>query len=210
MNKTVLLLGAGLLLPLSALAGPSYNYIQGDYIIDGDAEISGAGSEGYDGWSAKFSGEVLPHLIVQGQHSEIDIDNTDEEQDFNSIAVGGYLSAFSNNQSSVDVYGTVSYELLNDAVDASGYGFTLGLRMLPIKYLEINPFVSYVDYGQIENTGGIDADLDGLRYGVELIGNINERLGITASYRQTQLEVSPGNVDVEFNDEFLVGLRLNL
>lgn len=215
MKKTSLLLGAGLFLPLAAFAGPSYNYIQGDYIIDGDAETQNTlSSDHYDGWNAQFSGELLPHLIVQAQHAQLDISNGVGDQDISSIAVGGYLSSATGNGGSIDAYGTISYELLNDTVDASGYGVNIGLRLLPVKFIEVNPFVSYVDYGQLENIGGARADLDGIRYGVEFIGNITQCLGITASYRQTELNLdSPGlvdNFDVELNDEFRVGIRLYL
>ena len=215
MNKTTLLLGASLFLPLAAFAGPSYNYIQGDYVVDGELEIEGAGSTDFDGWNVKFSGAILPHLFIQGEHTELDIDNISDDQDFTSLAIGGNFSALpSNSPMQLDVFGTVSYELLNDAVDADGYGVTVGLRFLPIERIEISPFVGYVDYGQIENFGPPRADLDGLRYGVEAIVKLIDCLALTASYRQSELEVDfdgpGGSGDLDFSDQVRVGLRLYL
>lgn len=210
MKKTSLLLGASLLLPVVAFAAPNYNYIQGDYIIDGDLETAiGQSSDHYDGWNAKFSGALLPHVLVQGEHREIEINNGNGDQDFTSIAVGGFLGL----SDEFDAFGTVGYELLNDEVDASGYSVNLGLRALPSKHFEISPFVGWVDYGQIENVGGAEAELSGLRYGVEMIFSVTDCLGITASYRQTELNLDTAgrdNIDVEFNDEFRIGVRLYL
>ena len=220
MKKTSLLLGASLLLPVVAFAAPNYNYIQGDYIIDGDLETAiGQSSDHYDGWNAKFSGALLPHVLVQGEHREIEINNGNGDQDFTSIAVGGFLGL----SDEFDAFGTVGYELLNDEVDASGYSVNLGLRILPSKHFEISPFVGWVDYGQLENVQDDpnfeNADLSGLRYGVEMIFSVTDCLGITASYRQTELNLdnvnlgaagNRDNIDVEFNDEFRIGVRLYL
>lgn len=211
MNKMLLTLGAGMLLPMAAVAGPSYNYIQADYVADGSIEPEGDQNSDYNGYAVKFSGALTPNVFLQGSHEALDIDGAEADLDINAIRLGGNGSIIDNGRSSLDIYGAVSYELLNDALDANGFGVDVGLRYLPIEQIEIRPFVGYVDYGELDNTGSVDVDMDGLRYGLELVGQVYRNVSVTASYRQRNFELTgDGNADLDFSDEIRVGLRVDL
>lgn len=212
MNKTALILGASLLLPLAAIASPNYNYIEGGYVIDGDNAIQARASNHYDGYFVNFSGAILPHLFIRGSHSEYDISNGFGGQDFSSLGIGGNFALPVQGFYAFDGYGVVSYELANDNLDGDGGGVTLGIRALPVEQFEINPFVSYVNYGQLDTTFN-HGDLQGLKYGVNFIVNVTKCIGLTASYQQSELNLNArgaSSYDYEFNDEFRVGMRINL
>lgn len=213
MKKIATILGASLLLPASAFAAsPNYNYIEGGYVIDGANAIQNTARNHYDGYYINFSGAILDNLFVQGSHAEYDVTNGFVGQDFTSLGVGTNIALPVAGFYAFDGYGMLSYELANDGLDGDGGGVTLGIRALPVEQFEINPFVKYVNYGQLD-TGTPSADLAGIAYGVNFIVNVTKHVGLTASYQQTELNLDPkggSNVDYEFNNEFRVGMRINL
>ncbi|MDN5862434.1 MAG: hypothetical protein L0H19_03200 [Salinisphaera sp.] len=197
-KKTVFPLAVGLLLPLSALAAqqPQYSYLQGDFVVNGEVDV-GPANEDYDGWELGGSVGLTPQLFVAGEYSNLEVDssNDDVERSYVGLGLHGPLTTTAQ---PTDVYAMVSYERLDfGSEDADGFGLSAGLRWLPLPQAEVNPYVGYVDYGDI---GSID--LNGLRLGVKGLYKITDQVALLAGYQTMQLE------DLDLEEEITLGARV--
>ncbi|MDT0619760.1 hypothetical protein RM531_14880 [Salinisphaera sp. P385] len=224
MKTSVTLLTTALLAsPLTVLAAQSdYTYIEGDFIATGEGELEGnfnntpigvRGEEDYDGFGFKGSIDITPNLFIESAYDDIEVDDGDSEFEFLSGGLG-LRTAIGNNANPLDLYGVVTYEsvdgrLLGADFEADGYGITGGLRWQASPQLEINPYISHLDYGEIDDS---DADLDGLRFGVDGVFNVNDVFALTAGYRMTKLEAedSTGSIDLDLENEIRLGGRIYL
>lgn len=218
MKKAVIAIGAGLL-PLAAVAAPNdqpgapgYTYLQGDYVLDGDA---GGVDSDYDGYGVEGSLTITRHVFVNAKYDWLDVDSRGLDANRGSVGVGlnDFYDYGGADGTGIGYYGQVSYERLSlddvggsgDA-DANGYGADAGLRWMVHPRIEINPHVGWVDYGDVEDDLDL-GDADGMRYGVRALGYVTDDLALTAEYRASDVETD--RRDIGFDNEFRVGARVN-
>ncbi|MES1940835.1 porin family outer membrane protein [Salinisphaera sp. T5B8] len=217
MNKTLLALSVSLV-PMVGIAAPNdtpgapdYSYVQGDWIVDGDAHGTG---HDYDGYGIEGSVAITPNVYVNGRYDWVDVDSSAFDANRTSIGVGAndFYDFGRGDGTGVGYYGQVSFERLNlddlpgsnDDADANGYGADVGLRWMVDPRIEINPHVGWVDYGDLGSGLG---DADGVRYGVRALGYVNDALALTADFRASDIETS--RRDIGFDNEIRVGARVN-
>jgi len=216
MKRIALVMGAALAWPLAANADISYDYIQVDWIADG--EIDGAvGSADYDGFAIEGSALLHPNVFVTGKANFTDVDSGSVglgggsvDVSVDTLSIGpGLRMPLATGQSALDLYGTVTYEEMDlGGLTSNGFGVDAGLRWQPMPGLEINPNIGYVDYGEFDGT---DLELDGERYGVRGIFNLTDNAAVVVDYRAFRGEASSGgdSGDVDFEDEIHIGARWN-
>lgn len=201
MRKEIsLMLGVALCAPAAALAAsPSYNYLGGDFIVAGEAEVDtpfGSAEEDYDGWDINGSLAITPNVFIQGEYTELEIDGGGDDVELFSGGLG--LNAPLGTATPLDIYGMLTYERIETGDDdTDGLGLTGGLRWLATPRLEVAPYVGYVEY---------DDDVDGSRYGVDAVFSITPQFAVLAGYRSTQLEFDNG-VDLDLENEISLGGR---
>lgn len=203
MRKAALLVGAAFVWPFAANADISYNYLQGDWIADGEIE-SGSAEDDYDGWSLEGSAALTPNVFLSGEYNDMSLDDGD---DFETMTLGvGLKGSLQPTQGNADVYGMISYEDLENGIKADGYGLTAGARWVPTIGIEVNPSIAYVDYGEIDGTS---VDLDGWRYGVRGLFNLTDQLALNAEWRTNKLELEGGgsSADLDLENEIRIGAR---
>ncbi|MES1943183.1 porin family outer membrane protein [Salinisphaera sp. PC39] len=208
MKRIALVMGAALAWPLTANADISYNYVQADWIADGEIDLDtnvpglGNGSDDYDGWSIEASGAVTDNLFLLGEYNDLSFDDAGDA-DLTTLGVG-LRAALNPANGAADVYGMLSYEEFDS--DAEGFGLTGGFRWVPTAGVEINPSVAYVDYGEIDGTS---LDLDGWRYGIRGIFNVTDQVALNAEWRTHNLEADGGgvNADIDLENEIRLGAR---
>ncbi len=217
MKTSVTLLTTTLLAsPLTALAAQSdYTYVDGDFVATGEAETRFGGiqrDEDYDGYGFKGSIDLTPNLFIESAYDELEADNNGGDLQLFSGGLG-LRTAIGDNANPLDLYGVLSYESIEEdsgsSFEADGFGVTGGLRWQAAPTLEINPYASYLDYGSVDNS---NADLDGMRFGVDGVLNLNETFALTAGYRTTKLDLEGpgGKANVDLENEIRVGGRIYL
>ncbi|MCH8543669.1 MAG: hypothetical protein LAT61_08870 [Alcanivorax sp.] len=205
------LAAAGLLHAGAASADLNYNYVQLDYIIDGEA--SGGGSSlDYNGFRVETMMEVAPQFLatVSAAAAKIDVPGAEDSSlNFFSLGGGGYMPLLQGSGPRLDVYGTLTYEEIHFAglPSSGGYGITAGLRWQPTPQMEINPSVGWVDYGSLD-TGTGKIDLDGFRYGVRGLFHATANLAIALDidFQPLDASVSGSSDDLDL-DEIRLGVR---
>ncbi|MDT0634420.1 outer membrane beta-barrel protein [Spectribacter hydrogenooxidans] len=215
-TSATLLTTALLASPLTALAVQSnYTYVEGDFVAHGEAETRFGGfrsEEDYDGYGFKGSIDITPNLFIESSYDELDADNNGGELELFSGGLG-LRAPIGDNANPLDIYGVATYESLEEndgsGIEADGFGVTGGLRWQATPTLEINPYASYLDYGEIDNS---NADLDGMRFGVDGVLNVNETFALTAGYRTTKLDIEGpgGDASLDLENEIRLGGRIYL
>jgi|AntDeeMinimDraft_5_1070356.scaffolds.fasta_scaffold20958_2 hypothetical protein len=223
MRKTAILLGATLLpfgafaAPLGSTAvssdGPSYNYIQGDYIADGD--LRGTNKDYYGG-GVEASAEIAPHVFVNGRYDRLNVQNDQTNVNRGRLGVGvaDFYNYGGKPGTGVGYYGQVSYERLglkdirNGSADATGTGGSvdLGLRWMVDPAVEINPSVGYAKFGRISDGGTSLGKAKGMRYSLRTLGYLTDNVALSAEYAKTDYDISKANID--FDNELRFGARL--
>ena len=215
-RQAVILIGAACV-PFAAMAaptsaeGPSYTYVQGDYIPHG--KVDGADAD-YDGFGLEGSAAIVPHVYVKGRYDRLDVDDSRTDVDRGSLGVGlnDFYDYGGAEGTGIGYYGQVSYERLqfDDVVgsadtSATGYGIDAGLRWMVDPAIEINPNIGYVDYGR--NSGdGVDLGKgDGMRYSLRTLGYLTDNLALSAEYAKTDYDI--GSAGLDFGNEVKVGAR---
>lgn len=227
--------GAALLLaaPFGAMANESdYTYLEARYLVSGDLETklsdgttTLSDNADYDGWNINMALGLTEHVFVRAAYSKLrDESRGDGETTLLSGGVGVRTAAGSEAQPA-DLFAVLSYESIESdssqlSAEAKGFGITAGMRWAPFDSVEISPYVSYLNYGSLDEltvtsnnattkVSTSDTDLDGFQYGVRAVFSINHSLAVTASYRTTKLDVSSstGSADLDANDEISIGLR---
>ena len=201
------------MLPFSALAeSPDYTYLEADYIITGDAESAGM-EDDYDGFELGGSVALTPDFFLAADYSTLSLDESGSDEEFLSLGAGinGPLTTGAN---AVDAYGMLTYENLDEedsSFEADGFGLTGGLRVMATPMFEINPYISYLDYGSVDGApAGANVEMDGWRFGINGLYSVNEQFAVTAGYRTTRLELSAdggGSADLDFESELRLGAR---
>lgn len=211
-KQAIYLAGTLLCWPFLAQAATAlnYNYVQGDFILDGEIEIDtpfGSAEEDYDGWDIKGSVAIVPNVFLEGEYSQLEIDGGGGDIEFLSAGLGANV-ALPNGAAPLDLFGVLSYESIDaDGDDGDGFGITAGIRWLPAQHIEIDAYGGYVDYGNVAGS-----DLDGRRFGIDALFNVTEQIALVAGYRYTELEADGGGaeVDFEFRNEISLGARIYL
>lgn len=196
-----------LMLPLSALAaeGLSYNYFEGNFIVDEQVDLSSRfinGDDDGDGFAVAGSFGLNETWYVNGSYSDSSLDNT--EINNLSLGVGAHTSQWTG---AWDLFGVLSYEDAQVEVDAvvagvrrtaeiddGGFGLAGGLRGSLTDAFELNGQVKYTDVG----------DADGTSFKVGALYKFGTVWAATADYATGDL--GGGDVDVDI-DELRVGLR---
>lgn len=194
-----------LAVPIGAAAGPSYTYLQGERIADGKTELDGTADVRLDGYAAEASFALGERGFFRIDYSGIELNFFETDVDRWGMGFG----AIKRENDHVDLYGMLSYERLEvDSEDGDGYGLTGGMRITPASWLEINPSLGYVNYGEVG-----DFDVSGLRYAFRLVFNATEHLGIVAAFEGTDFNIDQSNVnndpDFDLKKEWRIGARLN-
>lgn len=200
--------------PLSALAAPNYDYIQADWIGSGDFELDEEEAD-YDGWGLEGSTSFGSSSFLLARYSTVDVDRIDLDIDRWSLGLGGHIGS-----ERVDLYGVVSYERIEFDLDGppgvaadddgDGYGLTGGFRIRPAYWVEIDPSVGFVDYGDV---GG--DDLDGFTYSLQTTFYFTDPswLAISLTYRGVDFSVEAEDVtpdpDFDLSDEIVASLRVS-
>lgn len=185
-----------LMLPLSALAaeGVSYNYIEGNYIVDEEVDVSFgglSGSDDGDGFAVGASFALGEMLFVNGNYTDASLDDSGLDLQFLNVGLGAHTSQWTG---AWDLFGVVSYEDVDfDVADEDGFGVAAGLRGMLSDAIELNGQVKYVDI----------SDADGITFKIGGLYKLNN-WGITADYATGDLEGGGFEVDT---DEIRVGLR---
>ena len=216
MKKTAILLGAACV-PFAAMAapttpeGPSYNYVQGDYIPDGNLKAIGPD---YEGYGLEASVDLAPNLYTKGRIERLDADNSRVDVNRGSLGLGlhDFYSYGGADGTGVGYYGQVSYERLelqnvvgNANTTATGVGVDVGLRWMVDPAVEINPNIGYVKYGRNSGDGVSFGKADGMRYSMRALGHITDNVALSAEYAKTDYDISPA--DIDFDNEVRVGAR---
>lgn len=199
-----------LALPVCAWGAPNYNYVQADWIADGKSELSGAKDARFDGVAGEVSFALGEMGFFRIDYSSIELNPVApgiDSLDVDRSAMG--FGLIRDEGDYVDLYGMASFERLEvDSEDTDGYGVTGGMRIVPLSWLEINPSLGYVDYGEIG-----DLDVSGLRYGVRVLVNVTERIGIVGGFEGTDFKIDQENVnddpDYDLKKEWHLGARLS-
>ncbi|WP_423821589.1 hypothetical protein V5738_14745 [Salinisphaera sp. SPP-AMP-43] len=202
--------------------GPGYTYAQGEYIPEGNVDHAGNDVTGYGGdVSIGFATDsAFPiHPILQGGFHRFNLDNSPTGVNEAHVGLGGegFYDYGGAEGTGLGYYGTVNYERLevrdapggyggHDAT-GDGYGISAGLRWMALPQVEINPHATYVDYGKISGNGLDYGSPDGFKYGVQLVGYLDEdqHYALTAGYDRSDLEV--GRNDESLHNVVNVGAR---
>lgn len=219
MKTRIACLGAILLLaaPTIAIADAgAYTYLGGRYILAGDIETRESGSQAesteYTGFTLTGSIGLTETLFITAEYSALEPEWNNGNGEIKLLSGGiGVRIPVGSPSNPADVFGVVSYESIdyttpNSEAEANGYGLTAGIRWAAADHLELSPYITYLDYGEVEQT---NTDLDGLQYGVKGVYSLSHAFAITASYRSTELDFSEpdSTTEVELGGEFSVGLR---
>lgn len=223
MKKTAIFLGAAIL-PFGAFAAqyappadsadaPSYNYVQGDYIPDGDLDNT---RNSYYGGGVEASAEVAPHMFVNGRYDRLNIQNDQTNVNRGRLGVGvqDFYDYGGAPGTGIGYYGQASYERLglkdiqNGTADATGTGagVDLGLRWMVDPAVEINPSIGYAKFGRISHHDTSLGKAKGMRYSLRTLGYLIDNVALSAEYVKTDYDIGQSNID--FDNEVRVGARL--
>lgn len=206
MKRLALFIGTAAIWPFAAQADIDYNYLQADWVADGEVEVDGpfgTAEDDYDGWSIEGATALSPNVFLSGEYNGLSFDSGG---DLDGITAGlGLNGPINTTQGEASLYGMLSYEELDGdgGLDADGYGVTAGARWAPATGIEINPSLAWIDYGDIDGTS---TDLDGWRYGLRGIFNVSDRVALNAEWRTHSLEVG-SNADLDLENEIRLGAR---
>lgn len=204
MHGRIAALALSLAMPVGALAAPNYDYIQADWIAAGELELDESSTD-YDGYGAEASASIGDSAFLTARYDVVTTDEADIDIDRLSLGLGGHVG----NGTTIDLYGVVSFERMEiDSSDGDGFGLTGGIRMTPAAWIEIDPHVGYVDYGEVDGD-----DVDGFRYGVRTTLNLTEQFGVSLTYRGVDFNLQTDDVspdpDFDLSDELILGARFS-
>lgn len=217
MKRAVLIIGAALLWPALAQAELNYNYAQVGYAvgdIDTDPIVreftTNTLEESYSGYVAEASVTILENFLFQGEYSNFSVEGGQGDIRMGRAGLGGHLPL----HDALSVYGTINHEsYATYYADGSGVGASLGLRWQVAEGTELQPFIGYADYGEVESDDGNDqGDLSGWRMGIRATFDITENFAIATDWRTyrfslEQNDVGVSDADIELNEELWFSLR---
>lgn len=189
--------------PLAATAeGLSYNYVQLDWLANGDVEASGPGFNvdgDADGLSLEGVFSFSDMLFVKGGYADIDVDldnGASADGQMLALGVGAHTNRFTGG---VDLYGVVSYlDVESGPDDDSGFGVEIGARTLVSDQIEAYISFSTADIG--------DGETEGFSLGGLYTFAPNWSIGVEYQSGETEFESGPVESEVE-TDAWLLGIR---
>lgn len=215
MKRIMFVLSLGLLWPWAANAEINYNYVQAGHAV-GDLDTNARDIDAsYSGYNLALSGSFLEYFIAQGSYDNTSVEGKQGDIRAASGGVGGRYPLNLGYGEATDVYGTVSYEEFTTYFSqGDGYGATVGLRWQATDTVEVQPSLTYLDYGTVENDGNVEqGDLAGLRYGIGAVFKLSDRFAVNTEWRTHNLTLEPvgggPDADVDLEQELRFGLRYN-
>lgn len=221
MKRAVLITGVALLWPALAQAEVNYNYAQAGYAvgdIDTDTIVreftQHTIEESYSGYTLEASASILENFLFQGEYANFSVEGDQGDIRTGRAGLGGQLPLNLGIGEAASVYGTVNYEEFSTYyADGDGVGATLGLRWQASDITEIQPFIGYVDYGEVESDDGyVQGDLAGWRAGIRATFMVSENFAVSTDWRTIRLSLEQNDVgvadaDIERNEELWFSLR---
>lgn len=218
MIRAVLIIGAAFLWPALVQADFNYDYVQVGY-ADGEVEtgtivrkfVQRPVEAGYNGYTLEASAGFMEHFLFQGEYANFEADGNEGAMILARAGFGGRTSL----TETVDIYGTINHEKFSTyyADGGSGIGATLGLRWQSSDIAEVQPFIGYMDYGDVETeTQPGKNSLDGWRAGVRATFKIYEDFAVSADWRVHGLTLAQdgsavGDADIDLSEEAWLSLR---
>lgn len=216
MKRAVWVVGAALLWPVLAQADFNYNYAQVGY-VEGEIEtgtiarkfVQRPVEDDYNGYALEASTEFKEHFLLQGEYTNFAVSGDEGSMVLGRAGLGAHMAL----SDTVDVYGTLNYETFSTyyADGGSGFGATVGLRWQSSDISEVQPFIGYVDYGDVDTETVPESNsLDGWRAGVRATFKINEDFAVSTDWRIYRLTLAQQNfadADVDLDKEAWLSLR---
>lgn len=197
---------------------PSFNYVQFDYVVSGDSEISGSGapSESFDlqqGFGLQGGFEIGDYVMVMGRHLSLDYEDdvgfgvaeNATLNDLTFIGVGAHFPV----AEMLDLYGAVGFSrptLLNAA--GEGYGLEVGARA-NFEMVTASLWYNMGDTDAKESFGSETLDIDPELLGLDVaISFAPDAPELVLGYVDATHEAKVGsdNIDVDY-DHFSIGVR---
>ncbi len=208
---------AGAISQTAMAEAPSFNYVQFDYVVSGDSEVSSGGlSDSLDlqqGFGLQGGFEVGDYVMVLGRHLSLDYDDdlgfalgeADNAafNDMTFIGVGAHLPV----ADMVDIYGAVGFSRPTFIGFAGeGYGLEVGARA----NFEMVTASLWYNMGETDTKVGtdsldIDPELLGLDVAISFAPDAPELvLGYVDATHE--LKIDNDKLDVDY-DHFSIGVR---
>ncbi|MBL4570494.1 MAG: hypothetical protein JKY21_04990 [Alcanivorax sp.] len=201
---------------------PSFNYVQFDYVVSGDSEISDSGvSESFDleqGFGLQGGFEIGDYVMVMGRHMSLDYEDdagffleADNVvfNDMTFIGVGAHLPV----ADMVDLYGAVGFSRPTfTGFAGEGYGLEIGARanfemVTASLWYNMGNTDTKVDVDGFVGTESVDIDpeLLGLDVAISFAPDAPELvLGYVDATHEIKIENEKFDVDY---DHFSIGVR---
>lgn len=198
----------------------SYAFVQLNGIFDAEADLSGVSAPAtafngtFDGDGVGFEAGWIygPYAFSDVRYDDYDLDGDTEGQEL-SARLGVRSQLPLQGTSRMDAYGAISFEdvefernLIGTPgveVDENGFGVHAGLRFAPIKQVELNGELSYMDLGDVDGQFGT--------LGVQW--NVSEYFALNLRYRTGDYDGSTRIAGVKSDvtldvDSLRLGVRL--
>ena len=207
---------AGAISQTAMAEAPSFNYVQFDYMVSGDSEISEGGvSESFDleqGFGLQGGFEIGDYVMVMGRHLALDYEDDEgfftsaENVAFNDmtfIGVGAHLPV----ADMIALYGAVGFSRPTfTGFSGEGYGLEVGARA----NFEMVTASLWYNMGDTDTKVGsdsldIDPELLGLDVAISFAPDAPE---LVLGYVDATHEIESDNFEVDVDyDHFSIGVR---
>lgn len=158
-----------------------YNYIQGDYIADGEVEVLDLSEDG-DGYGGEVSVSLAPHVLFGAEYHTLGNSHGDTDTFF--VSLGLRMALLED----LDIYGQAGYDDVELSIpaffkgDTYGPGGRVGLRWWPVDKLELGAEIRLADYGEQDILGARDVDIDYEGFAVSALYRISDSFALGAEY----------------------------
>ena len=202
---------------------PSFNYMQFDYVVSGDTEVSEGGlSESFDleqGFGLQGGFEIGDYVMVMGRHLSLDYEDDlgfalgDADNavfnDMTFIGVGAHIPV----ADMVDLYGAVGFSRPTFiGIAGEGYGLEVGARanfemVTASLWYNMGNTDTKVDTDGLAGTESLDIDPEmlGLDVAISFAPDAPE---LVLGYVDATHEIEGDNFEVDVDyDHFSIGVR---
>ena len=208
---------AGAISQTAMAEAPSFNYVQFDYVISGDSEVSEGGlSESFDleqGFGLQGGFEIGDYVMVMGRHLSLDYEDdlgfalgdTDNAvfNDMTFIGVGAHIPV----ADMVDLYGAVGFSRPTFiGIAGEGYGLEVGARA---NFEMVTASLWYNMAETDTKIGGDSLDIDPELLGLDVaISFAPDAPELVLGYVDAthELEIDNDKLDLDY-DHFSIGVR---
>ena len=213
---------AGAISQTAMAEAPSFNYVQFDYMVSGDSEISEGGvSESFDleqGFGLQGGFEIGDYVMVMGRHVSLDYEDDEDFfveadnvvfNDMTFIGVGAHLPV----ADMIALYGAVGFSRPTFTGFASeGYGLEVGARahfdmVTASLWYNMGNTDTKVDTDGLAGTESLDIDPEmlGLDVAISFAPDAPE---LVLGYVDATHEIEGDNFEVDVDyDHFSIGVR---